>query len=60
MVNSDIERFNEYANINYEALFARGDRCNDMMSNLFKGYLAAGEKEFVRYIQNQKDSYNNG
>ena len=25
-VNSDIDKFNEYANINYEVLTARGDR----------------------------------
>ena len=28
-----------------------------MMSNLFKVYLAAGEKHFVSYIQHQNDKY---
>ena len=44
-VNSEIYRFNEYANINYEALNARGEKCNDMMLNLFKGYIADEDKE---------------
>ena len=51
MVNSDIEEFNEYSKIKYEAISARGERCNDMISNLIKGYLAAGDKYFVRYRQ---------
>ena len=35
-VKSEIDKFNEYFNINYEALTAGGERCGDMMSNLFK------------------------
>ena len=35
-VNYDIEKFNEYINTNHEALNARGERCDGMMSNLFK------------------------
>ena len=38
MVNSDIEKFNEYAKISYEALIARGERCDNMMSKNFKVY----------------------
>ena len=43
-VNSYIDKFNEYTKINYEALTTRGERCNDRMTNLFKGYLASGYK----------------
>ena len=43
--------------IKYEALIARGDRCGNMMSNLFNGYLAAGDKGFVIYIQHLNDKY---
>ena len=59
-VNSDIDKFNGYAKINYEALTAIDERYDNMMSNLFKGYIAAGDKEFVRYIQHQKDTYDYG
>ena len=43
-VNSDIDKFNKYAKINYKALSARGERCNNMISNLFKWYLESGDK----------------
>ena len=56
-VNFYIEQFIEYAKINYEALTARGERFNNMVSNLFKGYLEAREKCFVMYKQHQKDKY---
>ena len=58
-VNSDIDKFNEYANINYEALTERCERCNDMIYNLLKGYLAAGDKYLVSYIRHQKNNYGN-
>ena len=38
-VNSNIEKFNEYAKINYEELTTRSERCDGMMSNMFKVYL---------------------
>ena len=44
MLNSYIEIFNEYAKIDYEALTARGESCDDMMSALFKEYLTSGYK----------------
>ena len=44
-VNSEIGKFNKYANINYEALNARGEKYNDMMLNLFKGYIDDADKE---------------
>ena len=43
-VNSNIEKFNEYAKIKYDVLTKICERCNDIISNFFKGYLAAGEK----------------
>ena len=36
---------------------AQGERCNNIISNIFKRYLASGNKEFVRYMQYQKDNY---
>ena len=59
-VNSDINKFNVYAKINCKSLATRGERYNNMMSNLFKEYLAAGEKDFFSYIQHQKDKYDYG
>ena len=56
----DIEKINEYTKVNYKALNAIGKRCDNMMSNLLKGYLAAVYKEFVRYIKHQEYKYDNG
>ena len=44
MVNSNIDKFNEYAKINYEELTSRSESCNDLVSKHFKIYLAAGDK----------------
>jgi hypothetical protein len=46
-IKSNIKEFNEYVKQNYEGLLARGERCNDIMINLFKGYMAASDSEFV-------------
>ena len=59
-VKSDIDKFNEYAKINYEALTTWGERYNNIMPNLFKGYLAAGREYFVKHTQYQKDKYGYG
>jgi hypothetical protein len=59
-IKSNIEEFNEYVKQNYEGLLARGERCDDIMINLFKGYMAASDSEFVRYIKTKKDAYDDG
>jgi hypothetical protein len=46
-IKSDIEEFNKYIKQNYKGLLARSERCDDIMINLFKGYMATSESEFV-------------
>ena len=61
MVNSDIDKFNKYTKINYDALTARGERW-EVRRNDFKPIqgISCGQRQiFVRYIQHQKDKYNN-
>ena len=36
VLHSDIEKFSEYVNINYQALTARGERCNNTISKPFQ------------------------
>ena len=43
-----------------DALTARGESSSDVMVNLFKGYLAAPDKEFSAYIKQKKNSYEEG
>lgn len=59
-IKSDIEEFNKYVKMNWEGLKARGERCDDLMINLFKGYQNASDREFVRYIKQKRDAYDDG
>jgi len=58
--NSNIELFNQHAKINYEGLKARGEDVPSFIVYLFKGYKAAADDSFRKYIQNQRDSYDQG
>lgn len=59
-VNSNIKLFNGYVKENVEGLKARGESTDDLMTNLFKGYLVASDVEFVWYIKAKKDAYEDG
>ena len=59
-VKSNIEEFNKYVKVNWEGLKARGESCDDLMINLFKGYQNASDREFVRYIKQKRDNYDDG
>ncbi len=59
-VNSNIELFNQYVKTNKEGLVARGERTDDLLTNLFKAYLVVSDQEFVRYIKAKKDEYDDG
>jgi hypothetical protein len=59
-IQSNIKEFNKYVKVHWEGLKARGERCDDLMINLFKGYQAASDREFVRYINQKKDGYDDG
>ena len=59
-IQSNIEEFNKYVKVNWEGLKAHGECCDDLMINLFKGYQAASDREFVRYINQKKDAYDDG
>jgi len=59
-VNSNIEEFNNYVKTNQQGLKARGERTDDLMINLFKGYAAAKDANFIKYIDTKKDMYDEG
>jgi hypothetical protein len=59
-VKSNIEEFNKYVKVNWKGLKARGESCNDLMINLFKGYQNARDREFVHYIKQKRDNYDDG
>jgi len=59
-INSNIVEFNNYVKLNRDGLLARGEGCDDLMINLFKGYNAAGDDNFVKYMMDHKTKYDDG
>ena len=56
----DVTVFNEYVRDNISTLTSRGETSDDLMTNLFLGYLACSDKKFVEYIERIKDGYDEG
>ena len=57
---SDVEKFNEQVVRLSEQLQARGEVTYDLLVNLFKGYKACKDAEFVDYIKKKEDLYEEG
>eukprot|EP00957_Ditylum_brightwellii_P053360 4044814-Ditylum_brightwellii.AAC.1 len=60
MVNSNIKLFNQYIKENHQGLKARVESTDDLMTNIFKAYLVALDKDFVNYFEAKKDNNDNG
>ena len=59
-ISSDITQFNGYVKLLVRSLQARGQRTEALLTHLFKGYLAASDRSFVKYINIKKDRYEEG
>ena len=59
-IGYDITKFNTHVKILVEGLKSRGETTQDLLVNLFKGYLACSDKEFVSYITTKKDKHEEG
>ena len=59
-VGYNISKFNMYVSSQVEQLRARGQYSNDLLMNLFKGYMAASDKAFVSYIDKKLETYEEG
>ena len=53
--DSNIELFNDYVISQVSKLHARGEQTQDLLVNLFKGYKACKDAEFVDYIKKKED-----
>jgi hypothetical protein len=53
-IDSNIELFNQYVNINRAGLQARGEKTDDLIINLFKAYLNVADQNFVEYMKKEK------
>ena len=60
VVHSNIKKFNIYVKQQVDGLYARGQVTNDLLSNLFKGYLAASDRQFTAYIKTKLERYEEG
>jgi len=57
---SDITKFNQHVVLLLESLTARGETTHDLLMNLFKGYAAASDKEFVQYMARKRERNDEG
>lgn len=59
-IGNDIKKFNPYVHMNLQRLHARGEKTVDLLTNLFKGYLAAKDKKFLKYIEDKLANHEEG
>lgn len=59
-IDHDIPKFNPYAKHQLQALATRGATTNDILRNLFKGYLACMDQIFHIYIEKKQEVYEEG
>ena len=59
-IGQDITKFNTYVKLLVDGLRSRGEVTNDLLINLFKGYSACSDKEFIEYIKRKEDSFEEG
>ena len=59
-MDSDIEKFNDYVLSLATNMQSRGEATQDLLVNLFKGYKACKDAEFVEYIKKKEDFYEEG
>ena len=59
-IGNDITRFNGYVKGLVQSLAARGERTEDLLSNLFKGYQAVADKNFLKYVNSKQEKYEEG
>ena len=59
-IGNDITKFNTYVKLLIDGLRSRGETSHDLLVNLFKGYMACSDREFVAYIKRKQDSFEEG
>jgi hypothetical protein len=57
---SDVKTFNLYVRRQLQTLTARGETTQDLVNNLFKGYLKTKSAKFHGFIERKKESYQEG
>ena len=57
MVRCNITKFNAHVQLLLKGLESRGETTHDLMSNMFKGYAAASDNNFTKYIEHKREEY---
>jgi hypothetical protein len=60
LAEHNVTLFNEYVYEQLHALTARGEQTLDLLPNLFKGYEAAKDTQFLEYIRKKKAEFEEG
>ena len=59
-IDSDIAKFNSYVKQQLATLAARGETTQDLLTNLFKEYLACADPIFCRYMEKKQEAHDEG
>lgn len=59
-IGQDITKFNTYVKLLIDGLRSRGESTSDLLINLFKGYSACSDREFIEYIKRKEDAFEEG
>ena len=59
-LKGDIDQLNAFIKLTQDQLAARGETSNDLLANIFKGYLTSRDSTFRRYIEKKQEDYDDG
>lgn len=59
-LGGDISQLNAFVMVTTSQLAARGETTNDLLANLFKGYLSSTDRTFVTYIEKKQEDHDEG
>ena len=59
-LKGDIDQLNAFVKVTEDQLLARNETTNDLLANLFKGYLSSRDITFRRYIEKKQEDYDDG
>ena len=59
-LQDNIIELNEFVKTQVAGLEARGERTEDLLTNLFKAYLGCHDQKFVKWVEEKQDRYNEG
>lgn len=59
-LNGDVKAFNDYVTGLRNMLRARGESTDDIISHIFVGYAAASDRDFVAYMSQKRNEYEDG